>query len=75
MNGPWAGWRMDWSPPRDGDRITPERLRGLLWRQAAEARRDAAKSRREQQVGRKMVTVIRGANDDWHRERFGTVAG
>ncbi|MFC7300202.1 DUF3653 domain-containing protein [Cognatiluteimonas weifangensis] len=35
LYGPWAGWRMAGrvlvSP--DGDRISPERLRGLLWRE------------------------------------------
>ncbi len=61
----------------DGTRLTPERVRGLAWRQDAEARRDAARSRREAQkrVSRSVVTVLRIANDDWHRERFGTVAG
>jgi len=40
LYGPWAGWRMagrDLVSP-DKDRISPERLRGLLFRQAAEAR-------------------------------------
>lgn len=57
LGGPWAGWRMAGrelvSP--DGDRISPERMRGLLWRQAHEKRRDAAKSRREKRVGRGAV--------------------
>lgn len=75
--GPWAGWRMagrDLVAP-DGDRISPERLRGLLWRQAAEARVAAARCRREKRVGRRTITVVRIANDDWHRERFGSIAG
>ncbi|TWT23617.1 hypothetical protein FQY83_03030 [Luteimonas marina] len=53
MHGPWAGWRMAGrelvSP--DGDRITPERLRGLVWRLRAEARRDAARAAREKRIG------------------------
>lgn len=40
LYGAWAGWRMAGrvlvSP--DGDRISPERLRGILWREAARAR-------------------------------------
>lgn len=72
LAGPWDGWRLAdrflISP--DGDRITPERLRGLLWRQAQEQRRDAARSRREKRVSR-MVTVLRIDQDDWHRTTFG----
>lgn len=41
LGGPWTGWRMAGrvlvSP--DGDRITPERLRGILWREGLEKRR------------------------------------
>lgn len=59
----------------DGARISPERLRGLLWRQEAEERRDAARTRREKRVSSGLVTVLRVRNDDWHRNRFGTVAG
>jgi hypothetical protein len=44
LTGPWAGWRMAGrvlvSP--DGDRIAPERLRGLMFREAMEARRRKA---------------------------------
>lgn len=79
LHGPWTGWRLagrDLVSP-EGDRIAPERLRGLLWRQDSEARRDAARARNaaKQRVSSMTVTVVRIANDDWHRERFGTVAG
>ena len=40
LHGAWSGWRMagrDLVSP-DGDRINPQRLRGLLFRQAGEAR-------------------------------------
>ncbi len=40
LYGPWAGWRMagrDLVSP-DRQRISPERLRGLLFRQASEQR-------------------------------------
>lgn len=74
LGGPWAGWRMAGrelvSP--DGDRISPERMRGLLWRAEIEARRDAARAR-ARPVG--LVTVVRIRQDDWHRERFGAAAG
>lgn len=45
LHGPWSGWRMAGTAlvSPDGDRITPERLRGLLFRAAAEARRDRAR--------------------------------
>lgn len=49
LSGPWTGWRMagrDLISP-DGDRISPERLRGLLWRQQAEAKLAAAQTRRK----------------------------
>lgn len=58
--------------------MSPERLRGLAWRQDAEARRDQARAAREKRsthLSGMMVTVLRIANDDWHRERFGTIAG
>ncbi len=60
MHGPWVGWRMAGrelvSP--DGDRITPERLRGLIWRLQAEARRDAARVSREKRIGVPVVIRI-----------------
>lgn len=47
----WAGWRLAgrWLVSPDGDRITPERLRGLLFRESSESsvrkavRQEAAK--------------------------------
>ena len=59
----------------DGVRLSPERVRGLAWRQEFEARRDAARSRRAQKPGRTLVTVIRVSNADWHRECFGSIVG
>lgn len=73
LGGPWTGWRMAGreliSP--DGDRISPERMRGILWRHAQEQRRDAARSRREKRVSRSVVTILRINYDDWHRTTFG----
>lgn len=76
----WAGWHFNASgqlvsPERH--RITPHRLQGLIWRQDMEARRDAARARREarRRPGAEIVTVVRVRNDDWHAQRFGTSAG
>ena len=79
FSGPWHGWKLRGrhlvSP--DGDRMTAERLRGLAWRLQAEARRDAARAKREAAArpAANVVTVVRVANGDWHRERFGSIAG
>lgn len=76
LQGPWDGWRLagrDLVSP-DGERIPPERLRGILWRQATEARRDALKARRKPHSGH-VVTVLRIRQDDWHRDRYGSIAG
>jgi hypothetical protein len=47
LHGPWAGWRMAGralvSP--DGDRISPERLRGILFREAGLAGIAACRNR------------------------------
>jgi hypothetical protein len=77
LHGDWSGWRMagaDLVSP-GGDRIRPERLLGLLWRQDAEARRDAARARNDQTRHRGQVVVIRMPCRDWHAERFGSIAG
>lgn len=49
LTGPWFGWRVrgrDLVGP-GGERVSPERLRGLLWREAAADQVNAARSRRE----------------------------
>lgn len=79
LPAPWDGWRFagrDLVTP-GGDRISPERLKGMAWRIQAEARRDAARSRNDARkaVGSGLVTVLRIRNSDWHAERFGTSAG
>src|SRR5690606_26159489 len=72
----WTGWRFanDRLVSPDGDRISPERLAGLLWRQAQESRRDALRARRKPRGGG-LVTVLRVHQADWHRERYGSSAG
>lgn len=75
----WTGWRFvgDRLTAPDGSKISQERLTGLLWRQDSEARLAKLRAAREakQRVGKGVVTVLRICNADWHRERFGTVAG
>lgn len=77
LHGPWEGWRLagrELVAP-DGSRISAERLRGLLWQQASEERLARVRARRKKRVGSGLVTVLRVQNDDWHRQRFGTLAG
>lgn len=50
---PWYGWRLKgrhlFAP--DGSAITPERLRGLIWRDELELRRAGYASRRKAEKG------------------------
>lgn len=63
LGGPWKGWRLagrNLVTP-DGLRISPERVRGLAWRQDAEARLDAAKARnarKDKQLVRVVVVTL-----------------
>ncbi|WP_425480323.1 DUF3653 domain-containing protein [Pseudoxanthomonas winnipegensis] len=79
LTGPWTGWRLagkDLVSPT-GQRVSPERMKGLLWRLEAEERRDRLRRRNASQkaVRQGMVTVIRVPNEDWHRHHFGSRAG
>jgi len=64
----WGGWYFTSGGQQlvspDGDRFTPERLRGLGWRQAQEARAAAYRAR-EERVGE----VVRGLVRNLARER------
>ena len=61
LTGPWTGWRLrgrDLVSPA-GDRITPERIRGLMFRQQAEDRLAAARARRAAlKQSRQLVRVV-----------------
>jgi len=60
LTGPWAGWRMagrDLIAP-DGQRINPERLRGLMFRQDLEERRDRARARSKAKPQLVRVVVV-----------------
>lgn len=79
LTGPWGGWRLAGrelvSP--DGLRLSERRLRGLVWREEAEQRRDRSRARNEAAKAghRGMVTVVRMPIRDWHAERFGSRVG
>ena len=60
----------------DGQRISPERMRGIMWRMDAEARRDTARARNEKRKvlqGQVKVVVVDLA--DWHARNVGSRAG
>lgn len=81
LSGPWAGWRLagrDLVAP-DGQRINPQRLTGLMWRDAQELRAAGYANRRAAESGKKRfgvssvkVVIVRLA--DWHARRFGRAA-
>lgn len=79
MPDEWSAWRFKGNEliSPDRDRITPERLKGLLWRDAQERRLADIRARNQAKTAghRGQVTVIRMPCADWHRERFGTIAG
>lgn len=73
----WAGWSFSANGRHlvspDRDRITPERLAGLLWRNSMELRRAGLRSRREAEklVRRGTVKVVIVDLADWHLRHFG----
>lgn len=75
LYGPWKGWRLagrELVAP-SGERLTVERLRGLLWRQDAEDVRNSARARKI--ARRQIVKVIVVDLADWHSRNVGTRAG
>lgn len=75
----WRGFRIRgrYLIGPDGDRMTPERLRGLLWRDYLELRRAGYASRRKAEKGRLqgLVKVVVVDLADWHAAHFGSSAG
>jgi len=60
LTGPWLGGRLagrDLVSP-DGQRISPERLRGLIFRQSIDGRRDRARARRQPKQQLVRVVVV-----------------
>lgn len=79
LYGPWKGWRLagrDLVSP-DGLRVNPERLKGLVWRQEAELRREATRARKAQKERSSGATVKVLVVDlgDWKDRHFGRRAG
>lgn len=78
LHGPWAGWRMagkDLVAP-DGARISPTRMRGILFRMEAEQRLERARTRNALQAERhrELVKVVVVDLGDWKRRHFGSSA-
>lgn len=76
LHGPWAGWRMagnDLVSP-DGDRVSPTRMRGILFRLQAEQRLERARARNAKAVRHELVKVVVVDLGDWKRRHFGTSA-
>lgn len=75
LPSPWDGWRFAGrvlvSP--DGDRIAPERLRGMLWRESLRSRRDTLE-RGSAQV-KKRVCRVETLSRLGHRRGLDTDAG
>lgn len=58
--GKWNGWRLrdrDLVSP-SGQRISPQRLEGLLWRDAMELRLAGFASRRQAEAAKQVVRVV-----------------
>lgn len=78
---PWTGWHFSDSGRHlispDRQRITPERMAGILWRDAMELRRAGFASRRaaEKRVSQGCVKVVVVNLADWQAKHFGSRAG
>ncbi len=83
LTGPFAGWsiRGNYLVSPDGDRMTPERLVGLAWRDKMELRLAGYASRRKAEAGkaiagrRQMVKVVVVDLGDFRERHFGKSAG
>lgn len=83
LTGPFAGWsvRGNYLVSPDGDRMTPERIAGLAWRDQMELRVAGFASRRKAEAGiqkagqRQMVKVVVVDLGDFRDRHFGRSAG
>ncbi len=78
LRADWLGWKQRgrYLVAPDGQRISPERMRGIMWRLDAEARRDAARTRNvKAKVSQGPVKVVVVELADWHARHFGSRAG
>lgn len=68
LRADWLGWKQRgrYLVAPDGQRISPERMRGIMWRLDAEARRDAARARNaKRKVSQGQVKVVVVDLADW----------
>lgn len=79
LTADWIGWKQrgKWLVSPQGDRISPERMKGILWRIQAEDRLAIAKARniRNKAVRQQSVKVVVVDLADWHARNVGTMAG
>lgn len=78
LRADWLGWKQRgrYLVVPDGQRISPERMRGIMWRLDAEARRDAARARNaKRKVSQGSVKVVIVDLADWQARHFGSRAG
>ncbi|MGV6490320.1 DUF3653 domain-containing protein [Stenotrophomonas rhizophila] len=83
LSGPFAGWsvRGNYLVSPEGDRMTPERLVGLAWRDQMELRLAGYASRRKAEAGsrkagqRQMVKVVVVDLGEFRERHFGQSAG
>ncbi|HVK51885.1 MAG TPA: DUF3653 domain-containing protein [Pseudoxanthomonas sp.] len=79
LDGEWYGWKQRgrYLVSPEGDKLTLERMKGIVWRLEMEANvakaRNARKQKNEIQRGQHKVVIVDLA--DWHSERFGNQAG
>ncbi|MFW9572546.1 hypothetical protein CEX93_07325 [Xanthomonas euvesicatoria] len=81
LSGRFAGWRVagNYLVSPDGDRMTPERLKGLVWRDQMELRLAGFASRRKAETAKKRfrqqtVKVVVVNLSSWRDRHFGTMA-
>ncbi|MBV6839706.1 phage protein [Xanthomonas campestris pv. merremiae] len=82
LSGRFIGWRIagNYLVSPDGDRMTPERLKGLVWRDSMELRLAGYASRRKAEAAKKRfaqqtVKVVVVNLSSWRDRHFGTMAG
>lgn len=83
LTGPFAGWsvRGNYLVSPDGDRMTPERIAGLAWRDQMELRVAGFASRRKAGAGqrkagqRQMIKAVVVDLGDFRDRHFGRSAG
>lgn len=74
----WLGWKQRgrYLVSPDGQRISPERMRGIIWRMDAETHRDNARARNAKaKVSQGCVKVVVVELADWQAGHFGGRAG